>query len=105
MRTKRNDGDQDRNAEKGAWHSPQEPEEEDGEHDGERRDRQRFPGDERLEIVADGELDGEHAEKDEEAVLPGLELGHSEETGEQSRNEGTDKGDVVQDEGDDAPGR
>jgi hypothetical protein len=34
MRTNRDDGDQDRNAEKGAGHSPEEPEEEYGEHDG-----------------------------------------------------------------------
>src|SRR5215475_5803341 len=105
MCTERDDGDQYRNAEKGAGHSPKEPEKEYGKYDGQRRDRQRRAGDERLEIVADGELDREHAEEDDEGVLPGLELRYGEEAGQQRRNEGTDKGDVIQDEGDDAPGR
>src|SRR6476620_7409770 len=105
MRTNRDDGDQDRNAEKGAGHSPKEPEEKYGEDDGQRRDRQRRAGDDRLKIIADGELDREHAEKDDEGVLPALELRHGEEAGQQRRYEGTNKGDVIQDEGEDAPGR
>ena len=72
MRTNRDDGDQDRNAEQGAGHSPKEPEEKYGEDDGQRRDRQRRAGDDRLKIIADGELDREHAEKDDEGVLPAL---------------------------------
>ena len=69
MSAEHEDGDQDRNAEKGAGYSPKEPEEEHGKNDSQGRDRQRRARDQRLEIIADGELDREHAEKYEKTVV------------------------------------
>ena len=68
------------------------------------RDGERGTGGERLDVVADEELDGRQSDEDEDDRLPGVQLTDGEEGRKKSCHEGADEGDVVEGEGKEAPG-